>query len=263
MGNLIKFDYHIHAQVLKTPSDAEAFVKKAIDAGLTAIGISDHAPLWKFPLGDRVPNGKTAEYCRAVRALAYKYRDKIEIKCGIEMDFVPGLESDIEEILSDGDFDYVIGSSHLHLPGMLPNPICEYTAQEYVELSLNNNISAVKSGYFDILAHVDMYRWIIDRQERFKLRTSDFKIDGEKLETLLSEMSKRGVALEINTNFMGASGDTSKIYPSDEIMAQAMKYPLIYSFGSDAHAPGRVGGGIPEVTATPRFAGCFDKFIRI
>ena len=119
MGNFIKCDYHMHPQMLNPASDVDAFVKTAMDAGLTVIGITDHAPLWKFPLGDRIPQGKAREYCLAVRELAEKYRGKIDIKVGIEMDFRDGIVSDIEEILNAGDFDYVISSSHLHVNGMM------------------------------------------------------------------------------------------------------------------------------------------------
>ena len=263
MEKILNFDNHIHAGIMAKTPKAEAFINKAIEKGLSHIVISDHAPLPQSTLGDRIPDGMTAEYCRRIRELADKYKGKIDIKAGIEIDYFPGFEREIEGILKEGDFDLVMGSSHLHVKGMLDVPLDTLTAQEYVDRCFDNNIAAVKSGYFDVLAHVDMYRWIIAVKERFKLRTSDYAIPGEKLETLLSEMSKRGTSLEINTNFMGDSGDTSKIYPSEEIMAKASKYPLTYSFGSDAHAPQRVGDGIAGVTAAPWFAGCFDKFVRV
>ena len=211
MEKMIYNDNHIHAGIMADNSRAEEFVNTAIKKGLSQIVITDHAPLPQSPLRDRIPNGMTKEYCRRIRELADKYKDKISIKSGIEMDYLPEFEREIEVILNEGDFDIVIGSSHLHINGMLDVPLDTLTAQEYVDMCYDNNLAAVKSGYFDVLAHVDMYRWVIDRKERFKLLTSDFTINGEKLENLLYEISKRGVALEINTNFMGNSGDLEDI----------------------------------------------------
>lgn len=259
----IKFDNHIHAGVVRKNSCAEEFVLRAIELGLTEIGITDHAPLKDSPLKDKIPNGAAVEYCRKARALADKYSDKIKIRVGIEMDYIPRFEREIEQIISEGDFDFVIGSSHLHLAGMLDRPLSELTAAEYVDICYENSIRAVKSGYFNILAHFDMYRWIIATPERFKLRGNEYTVCKDKLRELFSEMVKHGTALEINTHLMGKSGDTSLIYPAAVIMETAKEFGLLYSYGSDAHTPDCVGDGRAEVEGSAVFSHCFDSFIKL
>ena len=258
MGKNINFDNHIHAGIMAENSRAEEFIKIAIDKGLSEIGITDHAPFPQFRAGDRIPVGQTAAYCRRVRELAHKYRDRIDIRLGIEMDYHPSLTAQIEEMLDEGDFDFVIGSSHLHIPCMLERKLSELSAQEYVDLSLENNLKAVESGYFDVIAHLDMYRWVIEKQERFKLRGTEYVLDEGMLCKLFSEMAKRGTALEINTHRIG--GGVSLIYPDAEIMKIAAKYPIYYSFGSDAHTPGQVGHGVDAVSSLATFAHCLDNF---
>jgi len=254
----IRHDHHVHGVVLGNNSRAEEFIGRALSLGLTEIGITDHAPFPQFKAGDRIPAGKLKEYCMRVRELADKYRDRITIKLGIEMDYHPSLKGQIEEMLGEGDFDYVIGSSHLHIPGMIGRELSEFTAQEYVELCFTNNLNAVKSGYFDVIAHIDMYRWVIENPERFKLRGTEYKLCEGLLCELFSEMARRGTALEINTHRLG--GDPALIYPDASIMEIAAKYPLTYSFGSDAHAPEHVGHGIDTVESLPLFAHCLDNF---
>lgn len=257
----INYDYHMHPNLMNVPENGRMFIESAIEAGLKEICFTDHAPLSRFPLKDRVPFGEARRYCYAVRELADEYKDRITVKCGIEMDYIPALENEIEDILSQADFDYVIGSSHLHVDGMLQEPLSELTADEYAAKCYKNNLLAVKSGYFHTIAHLDMYRWIARSCERFKLRTAEFDLSlhEEAIRELFGEMEKRGIALEINTHLMASTGIAEDIYPSPEVMRIAREYDLKYKFGSDAHHKGYVGFGRDIICKTELFKDCFCK----
>lgn len=250
----INYDYHIHANVLHPDSKAEDFIMRAIEVGLDEMCITDHAPFPQFKAGDRIPEGATGRYCARVRELAEKYSDRIRIKCGMEIDYHPTLIPQIEEVLSEGDFDYVIGSSHLHIPGMIGTPLNELTADEYVGICFENNLNAVRSGYFNTIAHIDMYRWIVSRQDRFGLKTTEFDLTKHTalIREVFSEMEKRGVNLEVNTHLM-SNGDVARAYPAAELTAIASEYDLSYRFGSDAHRAEAVAHGFELVAAEPRF----------
>ncbi|MBQ8552410.1 MAG: histidinol-phosphatase HisJ family protein [Clostridia bacterium] len=259
----INYDYHIHANVLHPESKADAFIERAIELGLGKICITDHAPFPQFKADDRIPTGETRRYCKKVRELADKYRERIEVSCGMEIDYYPNLIPQIEEILAEGDFDYIIGSSHLHIPGLIERPLSEFTADEYVALCFENTLRAVKSGYFNTIAHIDMYRWIVSRPDRFMLRTEEFNLVNHEaiIREVFSEMEKRGVNLEVNTHRM-SSGDISKVYPSAELMCIASEYDLSYRFGSDAHTPEHVADGFESVAECESYKPCM-KFFKI
>ena len=260
MSSLINYDYHVHANIMNVPEDADKYVLRAMTLGLDEICITDHAPYAHLSGRDRIPADGMTEYIERVRALADKYSGKIGIKCGMEIDYIPAFERQIEQMLSCGKLDYVLGSSHLHIRGMTEKPLCEYTAHEYVGLCYENNLRAVKSGYFQTISHIDMYRWVISCKERFKLIGEEYDLScyTDMIREIFSEMEKRGVSLEINTHLIG-NGDVEKVYPAAELMSIAKEYRLTYRFGSDAHTPNCVGDGIAEITSSPIYAHCWRK----
>ena len=163
-------------------------------------------------------------------------------------------------LLSIGGLDYILGSSHLHIKGMTEKPLSEYTAHEYVGMCYENNLRAVKTGYFDTISHIDMYRWVISRPERFKLIGADYDLScyTDMIREIFSEMEKRGMNLEINTHLIG-NGDINKVYPAAEIMDIAKEYRLGYRYGSDAHTPTCVGDGIKEICESPIYSHCWRQ----
>lgn len=257
--DIIKYDYHTHPNFMNVPENDRKFIESAIESGLEEICFTDHAPLSRFPLSDRVPFGFARRYCERVRELADEYKGRITVKCGVEMDYIPDLEGEIEDILSEGSYDYVIGSSHLHIPGMLPKALSEMTADEYVAHCCLNNLRAVRSGYFNTVAHLDMYRWVVRKNERFKLLTAqfDFKRHEDTIRETFSEMEKRGVALEINTHLMASTKNAEDIYPSKDVLKIAKEYNIKYKYGSDAHHKGDVGFGRDIICKSEIFKGVF------
>ena len=75
----------------------------AIEKGLTTYGFSGHG-YTDFDLRYCMTLEKTELYKRDIRALKEKYKDKIEVLLGIELDVFSNYPTD--------DFDYVIGSAH-------------------------------------------------------------------------------------------------------------------------------------------------------
>jgi histidinol-phosphatase (PHP family) len=114
---------------------------------------------------DRIPKGGVSEYCKRVRKLAEKYAEQIVVKCGIEIDFLPQYKDEAEAVLSEGTFDYVIGSSHLH---MLESYFQgNYSKETYAKAMFENTMAAAETGYFDTIAHIDMYKWVFSKAERY------------------------------------------------------------------------------------------------
>lgn len=96
---LSPFDIHSHTYYSSCGKDApEKLVKKAIECGISTIGITDHA----HGIGERLES-----YKWEIRDIANTYRDKIRVMCGVEIATLP---SNFDITLCDKleGFDYCI-----------------------------------------------------------------------------------------------------------------------------------------------------------
>lgn len=246
-----KRDFHLHPNLLKRPEQADLFIRKAIELGFDEICFTDHMP---FSVTgdehDRIPFGKVGEYCQRVREKADEYRDRITIKTGIEIDFHPDCRKEIEAVLAAGDFDYVLGSSHLNIAGF-GLPFGKLTRSEFARTVLENDCAAIDSGYFDTVSHLDVYRWVFSEPTAYPLIDDRYRWESQRefIETIFEHLVARGVRLEINAAPFYKGFDTLGPYPENGILQLSRRYPLAYVYGSDAHSPDKVGYGYDRIAA--------------
>lgn len=241
-------DFHMHPSVIQAPERFDSFVQEALRKSIGEICITDHMPLSRSDAPDRLPFGSVCEYCARVRELAKQYEDRIVIRCGIEVDFHPSALSEIEAVLDEGDFDFVLGSSHMHI--FLDN-FEKYSFNDFAKLALENSIRAVEYGRFSALAHLDMYRWAFERPKRFPMADDGYSPEYHRdlIQELLSALAERGMLLEINSHLSVAKGDLFYTYPQDAIVSWAIERGVCFSYGSDAHSAGAVGALLSELEA--------------
>ena len=242
-------DYHMHPMVVQKPEQFDLFVQKTIAEGIEEICITDHMPLLCSTAKDRIPHGKVKEYCAAVRRFAKQYEDQISIKLGIEIDFHPSVKDEIEAVLDAGEFDYILGSSHLHVIKQnewFPNNI---TYNDYAKAMFENTILAAQSGYFDAIAHIDMHRRIFARKDKFPLIDDEYSEDlhTQLINETLDVIAENGVRLELNPHIAELSGDIMDMYPSLYVTERALEKGIKFTFGSDAHKPQSVGTCLKEL----------------
>ena len=255
---MIRKDTHIHAMILREDIDSEAFIKKAIAQGLQEIAITDHMPLSVNRAADRIPAGQVREYCAGVRALSEQYADQIRILCGIEIDYHPSVIGEIEAVLAEGDFDLCLGSSHLHA-FYQTDDFATMSRQDYAKLMLENTMAAAKTGYFHVIPHVDMYRWVFANPQRFPLRETP-DVDQSILpiaQEVLTVLKEKNVALEINPHFAHATDDLNNLYPNAVIMRMALDSGVRFCYGSDAHKADDVGILRDLIVAHPLYGQAF------
>lgn len=251
-------DCHTHPNIINKPWQVDEFIETAISLGLDEIHFTDHMPAFPAnpdPESDQTPIERIGDYCKIVREKAEKHADKIKILCGFEIDYHPDSVEQIEDVLSRGEFDVILGSSHLDRG--------EKSLEEFSEIVLKNYLSAAKSGYFTTLAHLDYYRRPFAEGEGYNFATGEFdaaKLYEPLLRELFSEMEKRGITLEINAAPLYAGFDKSDLpYPHPGILAIASEYNLKYSYGSDAHCARHIGYGYDDVLKIVRSVS--DKII--
>jgi len=92
----MKFDLHTHHERCgHATGTIEDYIRSAIDAGLTAIGISDHSPYFAEKAdcaqpGIAMAKSEFARYVEEVLQLKRKYEGRIEVLLGVESDFFSG-----------------------------------------------------------------------------------------------------------------------------------------------------------------------------
>lgn len=234
-----KADCHVHVQVVCESIRSEAFVEAAIDRGLETIVVTDHCPIPVAKAADRIPDGRLDDYIRGVRDLADRYRGRIDVVLGIEIDYHPQTDKFVREMLADHEFEYVVGSSHLHL-GFTP-PERPLTLDDYASLSLEVTMAAVESGLFHAIGHFDYHKQSHVWARHYPLVKSEYHPEKceEQARSVMRRMAERGVLFEINSG--GLNRGPNEPYPSDLFVQWSRDYDLRYVFGSDAHAPEHVG----------------------
>ena len=145
-------DYHIHVLShgeYKYEYDwLGLFIDKAREQNLGGIGFSEHDELRHLIDFD----------------LVKQMRDEnpdIEIKMGLEIDYIPGREEEIRSIIAEHDWDYLIGSVHFINGWAFDHPDYRnlFATQDLDEIYgkyFNLLQQAVETRYFDIAGHVPL-----------------------------------------------------------------------------------------------------------
>ena len=173
-------------------------------------------------------------YVEKVEAMREKY-PAIIIRLGVEVDYFPHLEKEIEQLLAQYSFDYVYGSVHFLDDWVFDSPYAlpewnladvDQVWEQYIGLLHQ----AAQSGLFDIMSHLDLVKIYGFRPTRDLL---------PQWESLMKCLKENGLATEINTR--GLRKPVGEIYPAEEILALIKKYEIPLVFGSDSHSPDEVG----------------------
>ena len=237
----MKFDLHTHHERCgHAKGSIEDYIRAAIDAGLAAIGISDHSPYFADPADHPSPGIAMAKsefprYVQEVLALKRKYEGKIDVLLGVESDFFPEHADVYRQQIAAYPFDYVIGSVHVVEGVSIFNRNRWKKLDEAGKIRVKDAYhdlieQSARSGMFDILGH-------IDAMKGYYPEFSD--IPSHNLEQVIKVIGQLDLTIEINTS--GKTKDVGGWYPSDSILELALHAGVHVTMGSDAHIPERVG----------------------
>lgn len=222
----MNYNYHTHTPRCRHANGTpEEYVIRAIDSGIKYFGFSDHLP-FAFPNGKesnyRVPVKEAKEYVSEIAVLKEKYKDKIDIKIGFEMEYYPKYFDEMLKNAIDYGAEYLILGNHFinqtENDGtyvLLPNDKAE-DLKEYTRCV----VEAIKSGVFSYVAHPDIFNF-----------TGDDSVYCTEARKLCVASCEYDIPLEIN--FLGMR--RKKNYPNELFwkIAGEEKSPVI--FGCDAH----------------------------
>jgi histidinol-phosphatase (PHP family) len=229
-------DLHNHTILCNHSNGSlEEFIKQAIKKDIGIYGFSDHAPM-NYDPKYRMNFEDMKRYENWINSLKEKYKDKIKILTGYEVDFTPFVDKKVLE----RKVDYLIGSIHFLDNWGFDNP--EFLSQwqdrdvddiykEYFKLVEE----LANSRYFDIVGHLDLIKVF-----NFKPKT-DIKIVAKRA---IEAIADNKLVVEINS--AGIRKKVNEPYPSISLLEMIKNSNIDITFGSDAHNPKQVGFYIKE-----------------
>ena len=195
--NRINYDTHLHSS-LSFDSDCpmEDLIKSGINKQLKGIYITEHYDL-DFPKEYNMDfTFDIYEYFKSIKNFQKEFSNEIELYSGIELGLMPHLNQQINSLINDYSFDYIIGSTHIidnkdpYYPQYWEGRNIRDSYISYFITSLDN-IQNINN--FDAFGHLDY----ISRYDTSKTYNPRDYID--YIDEILSLLIEKDKALEINS----------------------------------------------------------------
>ena len=228
----MRIDLHNHTtRCNHAKGSMESYIKKAIELGIDIYGFSEHAPM-DFDTYYRLKFEEMDNYVTDVIKLKEKYKDKIKILLGYEVDYLKG---HMDKRVLTSKVDYLIGSIHFLGEWGFDNPEFnkEYKNRDIDQIwqeYFDNIESMAKTGHFDIVGHLDLIK-IFNFMPKKDVRLI--------AKNALKAIKESNMVIELNS--AGLRKPTKEIYPSPLLLEMAYELNIPITFSSDAHAIGQIG----------------------
>lgn len=241
-------NYHTHTNFCDGIEIPERYAQEAVCQSLQVLGYSAHAPL-PFPCSWTLPYEKYEDYLQIVRKLKQDYKDQLEILCGLEIDYIPGLWPKISKMLQPEQLDYFIGSIHFvdafndGTPWSIDDSHNEFY-KGWTEIFHKDSHALVRK-YFDYTRQMvrDMKPPVIGHLDKIKMQYKDDcfipetdKIYRDELLATLEVIAQYGGVVEINTRGVYRRGEP-EFYPSQWLFKEMNQRNIPVMVNSDAHRP--------------------------
>ena len=257
---------HTHTVFCDGKADVEAMCCAAHAKGFSSLGFSSHAPITKKTgiISDwHIKEEKLNEYIDTVEAARKRWKGKLEIFLGMEVDYIKGYCGPADPDIQALPMDYFIGSIHYLISPKNGEP---FNADEYPENFVNVLAhfdhdgkalceayydafnSMVSDGGSDILGHIDLIKKNNGLYNFFSADESWYKKILVKTADIIalarSEAEKNGGSApvaEVNTGAI-IRGYTAEPYPSPDLLKLLKERNVPLVLNADAHAPEHLGG---------------------
>ncbi|MFE4714698.1 histidinol-phosphatase HisJ [Paenibacillus sp. NPDC056722] len=244
-------DYHTHHERCgHAVGKLEEYVKRGIELGLEQMGLSDHLPLIHVDPASYYPEmamplSELPCYVEECLSLKERYRGIIDLRVGLEADYIEGYEEQIRELLSPYPWDYLIGSVHFlgewditdfrQVHGWEgKDPLDVY--RKYYDAVRKSALS----GLYDIIGHMDVIK-----RFGYGPQSPEGRAEVKELErSALQAIAESGIAMELNAS--GLTKPCAEMFPAEHVLQEALALGIPLTLGSDAHDPAKLGEGLQE-----------------
>ncbi|MEC0134849.1 MULTISPECIES: histidinol-phosphatase HisJ [Paenibacillus] len=244
-------DYHTHHERCgHAVGKLEEYVQRGIELGLQQLGLSDHLPLIHVDPASyypemAMPMAELPRYVEECLTLKERYRGVIDLRVGLEADYIEGYEEQIREILSPYPWDYLIGSVHFLGEWDITDHRQVHgwegrDALEVYRLYYDAVKKSALSGLYDIIGHMDVIK-----RFGYGPQTPEGKAEVKALELeTLKVIADSGIAMELNAS--GLTKPCAEMFPAEHLLQEALRLGIPLTLGSDAHDPAKLGDGLQE-----------------
>jgi histidinol-phosphatase (PHP family) len=236
-------DYHVH--MIETGEFStdylKKYVEKANEKGIKELGISEHAYFFhetKDILSNPwIDNRRGLHFKDYLNLFEKAKAEGLSVKMGIEMDYTPGKEKEMETFIQAYPFDYVIGSVHWIGDWGIDLQIYrdEYEKRdiyEAYEQYFDQIVTLAESKLFQFVGHIDLIKI-------FSYKPDDQSFVENQYDRAVEALSKSGTCIEIST--AGLRKPVGEIYPDPVLLKKCYEAGVGIVLTSDAHAPKHVG----------------------
>ena len=244
-------DLHVHlrpdeegtdAERYFTRANAERYRETAAERGIEELGVAEHVhrfaqalEVWTHPWYRHWAVDDLDAYCDFVRS-------ETDLRLGLEVDFLPGREDRVANLLDGRDWDFVVGSVHF-----LSDRALDIREGRFAEFDIWRSGEpekvwaryfetlgeAARTGVYDVLAHPDLVKvWGqgAPRPEGDLRRFYERAMDG---------ISESDVAIEVST--AGLRKPVGELYPDRAFLELCLEAGRPVALSSDAHRPEELG----------------------
>lgn len=131
------------------------YIEKAIELGATEIWFTDHAPFPGNPFNNRMMMEELPEYVATLRELKQRYAKQIDVKIGLEIEYLPNYHRYYEELRDSGNFDLLLLGQHFSLLSDGTYSFSMSNKSDEFRVLADGMIKGIKSGFFQVVAHPD------------------------------------------------------------------------------------------------------------
>ncbi len=232
-----KQNLHIHSTYADGKDKPEEMVIEAIRRGFDSIGFSEHSYMSFSSYPYQMTVEDTESYKKEIRHLKSKYKDLIDIFCGMEFEMY-------SDVPTDG-FDYLIGSVHyLDFNGSIlgfDRGLDE--TLDYINTNFSGDGMAFakkyfetiahlpEKGHFDIIGHFDLITKNNEKGKFIDVSSKEYLSSGfEAIHSLKGKIP----LFEVNTGAISRGYRTSP-YPQMEFLKEFNRLGFGVVITSDCH----------------------------
>ena len=213
----------------------EAYIREAVRLGAGRIVFTDHAPFPGDQFHGRMKMEQLPEYEETLWNLREKYQGKIQVRIGLEIEYLPGFQAYYERLKHDGQIEFLMLGQHFYELEPEVYSFAKTAWQSQGNRLIQTESEGVKSGYFSCVAHPDrVYRYLKPGE----------KPDHGLAKELIAVANDHGIPLEKNI-----SSVSRRCFYQEEFWDFQDQDYLV---GLDAHS-------VTEMTKRYHYAAFFDR----
>lgn len=255
------FDCHTHTHFSHDSScEPHDSLEKARSCGLAGLAFADHCDNEFCETEDvKTPILRSADCARKLDA-----ETPVTVLSGVEIGEGVWHIQNADELIAARDFDIVLGSVHAvrykdktaPYSGFDFSLFSQTEIAEFLSVYFADMLEMIQKTDFDVLSHLTCPLRYICGKYGFSV---DLAAYTAVIDTILSEIIRRGIALEVNTSCLDSGYDA--LMPDVDILKRYKQLGgYLITVGSDAHTAQRVAYGFEKTRAILRELGFRNIF---